>query len=189
MHESSFSHQINGCDECQRYQADMRVEPDTGKDAAKWCHRCAGRLLKKLTNSGSVAKVRAFVPTVEPTDREPEMPPDPGWTVDLSIDVLTRATPRASKLVRVLLDEGGRATPARLKKLLGVGSLSGILASLNAASRHYWRARGGFPKGSIFVATPRPFPGTRSVADKVHSYALPAGTAEIWSTALRRLGR
>lgn len=186
MDTASYPHRYDDCDGCHRYDADLRVEFDTDEDAARWCHRCAGELLLTLTNAGIVATVRALVRAVEPADHTVETSHDPGWTVDLAVEVLKQARPSASKLVRALVDEGGRATATRLKELVRAGNLGPLNRTLNTAARHVWR--GERLKARLHVATPLRDPA-RPAQDIVHSYELAPGTVEIWGTALRGLDR
>lgn len=186
MSTASYPHKYDDCDGCQRYDADLRVNLDNDDDAARWCRHCAGELLVTLTNAGIVATVRSLVRAVEPDDDAAQIAHDPGWTVDLAFEVLTKAKPPASKLVQALVDEGGRATAAQLKNLVGTESLGPLNRTLNTAARHLWR--GERLKARLQVATPLRDPD-RPSQDIVHSYELAAGTVEIWGRALRRLDR
>lgn len=186
MSTASYPHQYNDCDECQRYDADLRVTLDADDDAARWCQHCAGRLLVTLTRAGMVATVRSLVRAIEPDPDAPQVSHDPGWTVDLALEVLTKAKPPAVKLVQALVDEGGRATAQRLKELVGTANLGPVNQTLNTAARHLWRAER--LQAKVYVATPLRDPG-RPSQDIAHSYELASGTVEIWSRALRRLDR
>ena len=180
----SYPHRYNDCGECQRYDADLRVELDADTDAARWCEHCAGKLLKALTRAGMVATVRSVPRPAEPAAETVETPAvvhDPGWTVDLAIEALTTAVPGASALVRALVDEGGSATAVRLKELLKVEQLSPITRSLNTAARNIWRGEGLTIR--VYVAMPQRDPDQPS-KDVVHSYELADGTTEIWKRAL-----
>ena len=115
-------------------------------------------------------------------------PPPAGsdWTVDLAELVLRQATPAASALVRVLVDEGGYATVALLRERTGQQRLNPMTHSLNSAAR---RAAGEQRLGGHrWLALPCGDPA-RPSQDTTYAYELPAELVPLFSAALQRLGR
>lgn len=183
MSAPSYPHQFDDCDGCREFDADMRAELDADQGALRWCHRCAGGLLRTLTGAGIVVTVRALVRPVEPAAETPDEPHDPGWTVDLAVEVLQAATPQATQLVRALVEHEGSAPARTLRELLGV-PVGPVTKSLNTAARRLWE--GERLAARISVATPR---RAGNLGTAVEAYELPAQTVPIWAKALSRLDR
>ncbi|MEO6082330.1 MAG: acyltransferase [Umezawaea sp.] len=107
-------------------------------------------------------------------------------TVDLAEEILRSAQPSASMFLRALVDEGGTATAARLKALIGGGPLNHMTGTLNTAARKLWK--GPQVRGRVFVALAQHDPDTPR-SRSVHSYRLRDELVPVWDEALRRLGR
>ncbi|USX54798.1 hypothetical protein [Lentzea sp. HUAS12] len=80
---------------------------------------------------------RQLVRPVEPAAQTPDEPHDPGWTVDLAVEVLQAATPQAAQLVRALVEHEGSAPAETLREQLGV-AIGPVTKSLNTAARKLW---------------------------------------------------
>ncbi|SDN14568.1 hypothetical protein SAMN04488074_13644 [Lentzea albidocapillata subsp. violacea] len=178
------SHNYADCDGCHEADADLRIRLDDDEGTARWCYQCAGGLLRTLTSAGIVVTASKLVRPVEPAADVPEAAHDPGWTVDLAVEVLQAVTPQAVQLIRTLVEHEGNTTAQTLREVLGVAQVGPVTKSLNTAARHLWR--GERLAAKVSVATPRQQGGLGSV---VESYELPAGTVAIWNRALLRLDR
>lgn len=69
------------------------------------------------------------------------------WTVEAVEKFLDRCATSAVQMIRCLADEGGAATPSRLKELTGAKSLAGITNSIRRTSSDMWRNH--FPEPTL----------------------------------------
>ena len=109
------------------------------------------------------------------------------WTVELAEEVLRRALPTGSRLLRALIDEGGQATVIRLHELLQTQRLGPYMQTLttNAAAVLRDHHLSGVHRHFVF-SSPDPDDSRRGVA---HLYAVPRGLIPTLDRALRNLGR
>lgn len=68
------------------------------------------------------------------------------WTTEAVEKFLDACSASAVQMIRYLADEGGAATPSRLKELTGAKSLAGITNSIHRAASDMRRARFPAPK-------------------------------------------
>ncbi|WP_141974942.1 hypothetical protein [Saccharothrix saharensis] len=207
-----YPHAHDDCDSCGQFDADMAVHHrhPNGADQ-RLCQRCAGPVLTRLVLTGHTLTVRALDhddridqgtpgtghdavdghpdPTTLSHERiEPRHVEGVLWTVELAEQALRGARPAGSTFLRVLIDQGGTATAARLRELTGQHNLHHMTLTVNTSAR---RVLGGRQDGSgerLRVAIPRPDPNAPR-SQTVHDYTLPEDLVPILDAALRRIGR
>lgn len=201
-----YPHERDDCDACERYDADMIVTVDDTDDGdQRWCQHCAGALLSRLVLLDHTAVVRPLdserprltvVPDV-PASTSPQdfsqrtlsVAPavNPGWTVDLAEEALRLSKPHAAVFLRALVDEGGKATAARLRELTSLQELNRSSGSVNASARKLWRGfdKAVWPGNRPYAVLARRDP--KNLSDpRTHSYELPETAVSIWDAALKR---
>jgi hypothetical protein len=185
MADQPYPHSRNDCDSCREFDADMAGHFDglTVGDP-KWCQRCAGHVLTKLVLTGHTVSVYALD---SPKAYDPDTNDGPvPWTVDLAEEVLRLALPSGSVFLRALINEGGTATAARLKEVIGSDALHYMTLTLNGAAKKVARTRQlGRHR---HLALPRRDP-TNPRKEAVYDYELPDHLIPIFDEALRRLDR
>jgi hypothetical protein len=195
------------CDVCGISEAVLAAHyPGIRARPPRWCGPCGGQTLADLVTGGQVVTVTSTghathdTTAVAADPRTAATPPGPGagiddeigiadlpWTVEYAIELLRYARPGGLAFARALVDEGGTATAARLREILGVTALNSLTATLNAAVRTaVGRGRLRYPDRHLAKPLPPPEDPRRKI---VHSYALPPDLVPLLDEALTALGR
>lgn len=70
---------------------------------------------------------------------------DQFWDLPRLVAVISKLAPKTRQFLQVLVDEGGAATPARLKELTGMKSTAGAVTSIRTAVSSVTRDSAVFP--------------------------------------------
>jgi hypothetical protein len=199
------------CDVCGISEAVLAGHyPGIRARPPRWCGPCGGQTLADLVTDGQIVTVTSTdhaTPGTTATATDPRAVTTPAgagaepdaeiggevgiadlpWTVEYAVELLRYARPGGLAFARALVDEGGTATAARLREILGVTALNSLTATLNAAVRTaVGRGRLRYPDRHLAKPLPPPEDPRRK---NVHSYALPPELVALLDEALTALGR
>jgi len=182
-------HTETPCDVCGADADLMGHYPGLRPRQPRWCGTCAGPALTQLVRDGQVVTVTtAQSSAAAPADDElADGFLGQDWTVDQAVQMLRHALPSGSRFLRALINEGGVATAARLRKILDEDSLGPMTQTLNGAMRKTFR-RSGQLGGERHLARPGRNPDNPR-DPTVYDYALPQRLVPILDKALRELKR
>lgn len=157
----------------------------------RWCGPCGGGQLADLVAGDHVVTVTTTgrsAPAAEAVELAGEIGiADLPWTVNYATELLRYARPGGLAFARALVDEGGTATAARLREVIGVDALHPLTATLNAAVRTAVDRR-RLRYQDRHLAKPQP-PPDNPRSKTVHSYVFPPELVPILDQALTALGR
>jgi hypothetical protein len=169
------------CDACGISEAVLAAHyPSIRARPPHWCGPCGGQALTDLVTDGQTITITSTAtsdtasaaPVVDPratatptgqNDSEVGITDLP-WTVEYAVELLRYARPGGLAFARALVDEGGTATAARLREVIGV-------TALNQAP-----GRAPPPRVAPRRGTPSPAPADRPPAPR--QPALPAAPVE-----------